>query len=52
MVGMYKTPIIIKSYHRPALVSRYISKRIYVPANFDTKEKAFSRAKAAEKGLK
>ena len=26
--------------------------RIYVPADFDTKEKALSGAKAAEKGLK
>ena len=26
--------------------------RVYVPADFDTKEKALSGAKAAEKGLK
>ena len=35
----------------PALVSGVIG-RIYVPADFDTKEKALSMAKAAEKGLK
>ena len=29
-----------------------IVRRIYVPTDFDTKEKALSGAKAAEKGLK
>lgn len=35
----------------PALVAGVI-RRIYVPTDFDTIEKAFSGAKAAEKGLK
>lgn len=33
------------------VISRVI-RRIYVPTDFDTIEKAFSGAKAAEKGLK
>ena len=33
------------------IVARII-RRIYVPTDFDTKEKALSVAKAAEKGLK
>ena len=28
------------------------ARRVYVPTDFDTKEKALSGAKAAEKGLK
>ena len=35
----------------PALVAGVVG-RIYVPTDFDTKEKALSVAKAAEKGLK
>lgn len=35
----------------PALVAGVVG-RIYVPTDFDTKEKALSGAKAAEKGLK
>ena len=35
----------------PALVACVVG-RIYVPTDFDTKEKALSVAKAAEKGLK
>lgn len=35
----------------PALVAGVVG-GIYVPADFDTKEKALSGAKAAEKGLK
>ena len=35
----------------PALVAGVVG-RIYVPADFDTKEKALSGAKAAENGLK
>lgn len=35
----------------PALVACVVW-RIYVPTDFDTKEKALSVAKAAEKGLK
>ena len=35
----------------PALVASVVG-RIYVPTDFDTKEKALSGAKAAEKGLK
>ena len=35
----------------PILVAGVVG-RIYVPADFDTKEKALSGAKAAEKGLK
>lgn len=37
------------------LVNKVIAcviRRIYVPTDFDTKEKALSRANAAEKGLK
>ena len=33
------------------VISRVIG-RVYVPTDFDTKEKALSGAKAAEKGLK
>ena len=33
------------------IVARVV-RRIYVPTDFDTKEKALSGAKAAEKGLK
>lgn len=32
--------------------SRSATSRVYVPTDFDTIEKAFSGAKAAEKGLK
>ena len=35
----------------PALVAGVV-RRIYVSTDFDTKEKALSRANAAEKGLK
>lgn len=35
----------------PAFVARVVG-RIYVPTDFDTKEKALSGANAAEKGLK
>ena len=35
----------------PTLVAGVVG-RIYVPTDFDTKEKALSGAKAAEKGLK
>lgn len=49
-------PICITSVHivvvvLPVPCSRIVG-WIYVPADFDTKEKALSGAKAAEKGLK
>ena len=34
------------------IASARVIRRVYVPTDFDTKEKALSVAKAAEKGLK
>jgi len=46
-VGLIYKSIVIDE----VFIARII-RRIYVPADFDTREKALSGAKAAEKGLK
>lgn len=66
-VGVLEQPVVILVVHSHLLVFLFLRAhevvgideviagvvgRVYVPADFDTKEKALSGAKAAEKGLK
>ena len=47
--------VLIRTLSKVILIHKVVAgvvRRIYVPTDFDTKEKALSGAKAAEKGLK